>query len=232
MPSLQACGRRWNVASDDFYLPSLVEGTCRTAWLISAAVPFWKNQDLWVCSGNWSTFVYLAGAQVFFGLVTFLDVPQILISKRGSPVRVSARRHLVPLLYFRAFLLAAEVCWHVFGTVLLFYQDDCLPQNLYGTLQTLVIGAWVTDLILVGLVYLAYEPSGSLKHNPVRDLGDLEACDDVRRLFLTHTEKSQRRRRRAWFGRWVPHTYILHTASRLMHVRRQKVGLCEFTNWA
>lgn len=146
--------------------------------------------------------------------------------------QVSARRHLVPLLYFRAFLLAAEVCWHVFGTVLLFYQDDCLPRNLYGTLQTLVIGAWVTDLILVGLVYLAYEPSGSLKHNPVRDLGDLEACDDVRRLFLTHTEKSQRRRRRAWFGRWVPHTYILHTASRLMHVRRQKVGLCEFTNWA
>lgn len=34
MPSLQACGRRWNVASDDFYLPSLVEGTCRTAWYV------------------------------------------------------------------------------------------------------------------------------------------------------------------------------------------------------
>ncbi|KAL1450334.1 hypothetical protein MTO96_027992, partial [Rhipicephalus appendiculatus] len=66
---------------------------------------------------------------------------------------------------------------------------------------TLVIVAWGIVLVLLLCVYALYDPAGSLKHNPFRDIGDVEVSRDVKRFFLQPSDKGHRRRTRLWFAR-------------------------------
>lgn len=203
MPSILLFRRRWIIADDDLYLPPVVEGICRLGWLVASGLLLWEHRPLWLCGdSDWLAFAYQVGAQVFCLLVIGSDLAIAPISSRGGVLASSMRRALYPVLYARSFMLFAEIVWHALGTAkVFFYRDPCVPLDLWKSLETLVIVAWCFLVILVLCVYAVYDPAGSLKHNPFRDLGDLEASRDVKRFFLTTSEKGRRRRRVLWSAR-------------------------------
>lgn len=203
MPSIVLFRRRWIIANDDLYLPPLLEAICRLGWLVASGLLLWEHRPLWLCGDSeWLAFAYQLGAQVFCLLVIGSDLALCAINSRGGIVASSARRAQVPVLYVRSFMLLAETVWHALGTAkVFFYRDSCVPLDLWQQLETLVIVAWCFLLVLLLCVYALYDPAGSLKHNPFRDLGDVEVSRDVKRLFLEPSDKGHRRRTRLWIAR-------------------------------
>lgn len=202
MPSVQFFGRRWMMASDDFLLPPIFEALFRAGWLIAASLLFWDHQDSWLCPESLHIYVYLAGAQVFAAAVIILCIICVLVSTRGTILQATPRKHMSLVLYIKTALVVTEIFWQGFGTVrIYFYQDECVPLELWHTLRTLLWVVWVMLFLLLLCAYSVYNPSGSIKHHPRRDLSDLEISEDVKNLFLEPTEKGSRRLHRQWFKR-------------------------------
>ncbi|KAL3178752.1 hypothetical protein MRX96_009431 [Rhipicephalus microplus] len=203
MPSIVLFRRRWIIADDDLYLPPLLEAVCRLGWLVASGLLLWEHRPLWMCGdSDWLAFAYQLGAQVFCLLVIGSDLALAAINGRGAIIASSTRRAQVPILYVRSFMLLAEVAWHALGTAkVFFYGDPCVPLDLWRQLETLVIVAWGIVIMLLLCVYALYDPAGSIKHNPFRDIGDVEASRDVKKFFLRPSDKGHRRRTRLWFAR-------------------------------
>lgn len=203
MPSIVLFRRRWNIADDDLFLPPLIEAVCRFGWLVASALLVWENHPRWLCGdADKLAFAYQVGSQVIALLILASDFGFTAIASRGSVVASSSRWLQTPILYSRSLLFFLEIVWHALGTVkVAFYRDPCITVDLWDSVETLLIVSWCYLLVLALLVYSVYDPAGSLKHNPRRDLADVEASSDVKRFFLAPSDKGQSKRRRLWFSR-------------------------------
>ncbi|KAH7943212.1 hypothetical protein HPB52_006524 [Rhipicephalus sanguineus] len=200
MPSIVLFRRRWIIANDDLYLPPLLEAICRLGWLVASGMLLWEHRPLWLCGdSDWLAFAYQLGAQVFCLLVIGSDLALSAIDSRGAIVASSTRRAQIPILYVRSFMLLAETVWHALGTAkVFFYRDSCVPLDLWQQLEVHSTMHIHNDC---AQMYALYDPAGSLKHNPFRDIGDVEVSRDVKTFFLQPSDKGHRRRARLWFAR-------------------------------
>lgn len=155
MPSLVAFGRRWRIASDDFFFPALSEVGVRLTWLITACILFTLNNPVHCPSVDFITYLILlvllniAGA-IFAMLLAWF-------SSRGSILQPSARRLVTTLLYIRLPLFITEFICTILSTILAFRNDDVCHFK-FGIRLTVVLQWALYFALFVGII-IVFNPS-------------------------------------------------------------------------
>uniref|UniRef100_A0A158R4X7 sn-1-specific diacylglycerol lipase n=1 Tax=Syphacia muris TaxID=451379 RepID=A0A158R4X7_9BILA len=174
MPSLVAFGRRWRIASDDFFFPALTEVAVRVIWLATVCILFVLNNPVHCPSVDFITYLILLVVLNIVG--TILAAGLAWCSSRGHILQPSARRHVTTLLYIRLPLFVVEFICTIFSTILA-SQDDDVCHFKFGIRLTVFFQWAVYFVLFIGIIII---------FNPSKD---------------TYTDQVERNERRLWTRR-------------------------------
>uniref|UniRef100_A0A914I881 sn-1-specific diacylglycerol lipase n=1 Tax=Globodera rostochiensis TaxID=31243 RepID=A0A914I881_GLORO len=122
MPSLQAFGRHWNIASDDFVFPGLTDLFARGAWVLISVAIFIVHNPFECNSVSWLPLVVVMLA---LNIVSAgLSISLALLSAQGSVMNTERRRHVPMLLYARLPIFLTEIAWTAWTTLIAFNVLD------------------------------------------------------------------------------------------------------------
>ncbi|VDD90467.1 unnamed protein product [Enterobius vermicularis] len=155
MPSLVAFGRRWRIASDDFFFPALSEVAVRITWLTAACILFMLNNPVHCPSVDFITYLVLLLVLNFAGII--FAILLAWFSSRGSILQPSARRHVTTLLYIRLPLFIMEFICTIFSTILAFQNDDVCHFK-FGIRLTVFLQWALYFILFIGLI-IVFNPS-------------------------------------------------------------------------
>lgn len=163
MPGLVAFGRRWQVGSDDFVFPGLIELLIRLAWLVAVLIAYWRQDSHLNCPGGHLLRVYLIGVLLIIVLIIIATGLLTHHSMKGSIADQEARKHVAKCLYLRVFLVGPEVVWNALGSIWAFSgavkcQDE--PVTV-AVVTALIICNWLLFLFLAIFLIVAFDPIGS-----------------------------------------------------------------------
>lgn len=162
MPALEACGRVWEIGSDDLFFPGVTSVIIRMVWFIGLLGGVIYFRDALGCE----SMHYLA---IFVSILLFTALTGIVIegaivffSSRGSIIRVKPRRPVVPLLYARMVLFVLDIALLIVGTVFSYQSEkesdrlDCPNLDLAITMMQVIVGLLWFILIVMILVAVTY----------------------------------------------------------------------------
>ncbi|XP_046402970.1 diacylglycerol lipase-beta-like [Ischnura elegans] len=179
MPGVTLLGRRWQVASDDFVLPSSLDALLRATWLTLICYVIYRLYPSWDCLSREQEEA-LVGAEGVWGgrgaVRTFLALCSVLLlaqvitavllageSSKGSIMDVQARRFVTPLLTFRFFLTLLDVLWNAVGSAWILggHWPRCESESLATSIiEGLLVFQWVWYGVLVFGMLSVYDPMG------------------------------------------------------------------------
>ncbi|XP_070579406.1 diacylglycerol lipase-beta-like isoform X2 [Ptychodera flava] len=177
MPGLVACGRRWEIGSDDLVFPGLASVFIRVAWIIAISVVYQIHRaNLSSCNGGDFLLSYLTGVLIILAIVIALELVIVYISMQGTVINTYPRRHLPIFLYIRLALFIPEIIWVVVGTRWVFHRgNDCDP-SVVATVQGAVISSWIILIFVIIGIALVFDPLGKL-HVKIRKNDQLQSSE-------------------------------------------------------
>lgn len=149
MPGIRLFGRRFNFASDDLTLPSLIDITLRLPLLITYSI--FRIKDESPDSTCPSTFYngYFYPLLSVYAAITILQSLIFFISLRGTPVKnTQPRRHMPLLIYIRIFLVLIDIGINIMGLVIIIRVFKMCAIILRATIVTTIILSWIVAISL------------------------------------------------------------------------------------
>ncbi|XP_006813555.1 diacylglycerol lipase-beta-like [Saccoglossus kowalevskii] len=181
MPGLVACGRRWEIGSDDLVFPGMSSVVIRLAWIVAIAVVYQVHHaDLVHCDGGDVLLSYLTGVLILLAIVITLEIVIVYCSMQGTIMNPVPRRHLPILLYFRLLLYVPEIIWTIIGTRWAFKENSMCDSTVINTVKAAVISSWIILIFVMIGIGLVFDPLGKL-HVKVKDSEQLES-DEAEQL--------------------------------------------------
>ncbi|XP_043242307.1 diacylglycerol lipase-beta-like [Amphibalanus amphitrite] len=164
MPGLQAFGRLWIVASDDFVFPAALELVINYSWLLAVTTIYLTHDPGGTCAqrGTLATYILGCGFQLLVSVPLLVSL--IVCSGRGAVMETAARRAVPSLLYCRLALFLFSVGWDVAGSVWLSsdIRHCVVTSPTVQVIIALVICNWLRSVvILIGLA-VVFDPLGSV----------------------------------------------------------------------
>ena len=162
MPALVACGRKWEIGSDDLVLPGIVSILIRTLWLIGTSVGVVYYRDALFCEQSHLLLGFAFSVMGIILVTIFIELAIVFFSARGTIVQTKPRKPVVHLLHFRVLVFILEVALLVVGTVFAFKtqqeSDRITCPNLDDAVlitQIIVAVDWCVLLVFV-LLFIVY----------------------------------------------------------------------------
>ena len=149
MPGIHLFGRRFNFASDDLTLPSLIDIALRFPVLATFIV--FRVKDKSPDSTCPSTFYngYFYPLLSLNAVITILASLMFYISLRGTPMKnTQPRRHMPLLIYIRIFLVLIDIAINIMGSVIIFQVYQMCEIILRATIVTTIILSWTVPIAL------------------------------------------------------------------------------------
>ena len=147
------------------FYPGLSAVIIHTVWLLGMLGGVLYFSDALACELS-HYLVGLASVLLFItmcGIV--IELAMVILSARGSIVRLKPRRPIVPLLYVRVSITVLEFILLIIGTVfvvtpsLIHDISDCDDLDLALTMMRVVIGAyWFSFLVMISVAALYLDP--------------------------------------------------------------------------
>ena len=165
MPALEACGRVWEIGSDDLFFPGIATVAIRVVWFIGLLGGVVYFREALGCEHMH----YLAG---FASVLLFITLMNIIVegavtffSARGTIIRVKPRRPVVLLLYLRVVLFLLEIIVLIIGTVFSYQSEkesdrlDCPDLDTAIIMMQILVGLfWFVVIILVVVIVIYLDP--------------------------------------------------------------------------
>ncbi|XP_077979551.1 diacylglycerol lipase-beta-like [Glandiceps talaboti] len=164
MPGLVACGRSWEIGSDDLVFPGMASVFIRLVWIIAISVVYQVHRvDLLACDeGGDLLLSYLVGLLAILAIVIILELGITYCSMQGTILNTYPRRHLPVLLYIRLLFFIGEFLWSILGTRWVFHKVNQCDADVVRTVEGAVISSWIILLsVLIGIA-LVFDPLGKL----------------------------------------------------------------------
>ncbi|KAK9831061.1 hypothetical protein WJX74_001575 [Apatococcus lobatus] len=162
MPSFRIAGSEWHIASDMLPLPHIVGLIFHVVWVIVFGSLIGVYDVFRTCSGQGGNYVAAdAGLLTIFCVLSLCEVAIIVIGFRGTPLQVSKRQAMVPVLYVQAFFWLGQGVFMVYGTVVVEHvQPTCWPDpvqqaQVHRVSRAMVYSTWGFTVFL-GLMLLLF----------------------------------------------------------------------------
>ena len=163
MPALVACGRVWEIGSDDLFFPGLATVAIRIVWFIGllGGVVYFREALGCESMHYLAIFASILLCTALTGII--IEGAIVFFSSRGSIVRVKPRRPVVPLLYARIILFAFDTLLLIVGTVFSYQSEkesdrlDCPDLHIAIIMMQVIVGVlWfiLITMIVVAVTYL------------------------------------------------------------------------------
>eukprot|EP00232_Nephroselmis_pyriformis_P027049 CAMPEP_0182868778 /NCGR_PEP_ID=MMETSP0034_2-20130328/9524_1 /TAXON_ID=156128 /ORGANISM="Nephroselmis pyriformis, Strain CCMP717" /LENGTH=222 /DNA_ID=CAMNT_0025001195 /DNA_START=131 /DNA_END=796 /DNA_ORIENTATION=- len=156
MPALFLFGRRWNVATDDFPLPSMAGALYHTAWVAVLSI-IWSNSEQSKCGDIRKLHRVVVSLIAVFSSSAMLEAITARESVKGTVFEVTARRRVPMLLYLQAAVFVGTVCANAWGSYVVwsadsecYYDEDNHAQR--RVLTSVIISTWLVMLLLLMFV--------------------------------------------------------------------------------
>ncbi|CAF0964086.1 unnamed protein product [Adineta steineri] len=149
MPGIRLFGRRFNFASDDLTIPSLIDIGLRLPLLVTFIV--FRIKDESPDSTCPSTFYngYFYPLLSVYAIITILASVMALISLRGTPVKnTRPRRHMPLLIYTRLIIVPIDISINVLGLILIIRVFHMCAIILRATIIATIILSWTVPIAL------------------------------------------------------------------------------------
>jgi hypothetical protein len=156
MPGIRLFGRRFNFASDDLTLPSLIDISLRLPLIVTFIVFRIKDESPdSTCPKSFYNRYFYPLLSVY-AAITILASSMFFISLRGSPVKnTQSRRHMSLLIYFRLFFALIDLIINIMGLIMIIRVYQTCAIILRATLVITIALSWTVDIALfIILVFL------------------------------------------------------------------------------
>ncbi|XP_053623661.1 diacylglycerol lipase-beta-like isoform X2 [Plodia interpunctella] len=190
MPAIRILGRKWLFATDDLVFPSLIEIPYRIFWLAFLCIILKEEYSAtWLCVKptniddvrplmfrifapseiDWNgllTRLFLCGTLALQAVYILSLIA--LASQSGRGTITDTRKYVVPLLLWNLFLIIPEVLLNIIGTIWIFSDMiSCQLTSHYASVvvHSIVIMNWVRLALMLLLVYLMYDPLGTVNYD-------------------------------------------------------------------
>ena len=149
MPGIRLFGRRFNFASDDLALPTLIDIGLRLPLVITFVVFRLKDESPdSICSSSFYTGYFYPLLSVY-GAIAILASVMFVISLRGTPLKnTRPRRHMPKLIYLRLFLVLLDIAINIMGLVIIIRVYQSCTLILRATLVITIALSWSAAISL------------------------------------------------------------------------------------
>ncbi|CAM4877408.1 unnamed protein product [Rotaria socialis] len=149
MPGIRLFGRRFNFASDDLTIPSLIDLTLRLPFLVTFIVFRIKDESPdSTCPSSFYTGYFYPLLSVYTA-ITILCVFMFWISLRGTPVKnTRPRRRMSVLIYMRLFLVLIDISINIMGLITMIRVFKMCAIILRATIVTTIALSWSVAISL------------------------------------------------------------------------------------
>ena len=161
--------RRWNISSDDFFFPGLIELILRSIWLIIQLFLFFKNGLKLSCKEANLLNVYFIGFVILMTAIIFTELMIVIISARGTISNSIPRKKINIFLYTRIVLIVFELVWNIIGIIWWVNTKtdfNSCPKSVYLTVLANIIFCFLAILIINLILIFVYDP---ISHLPQHD---------------------------------------------------------------
>ena len=209
MPPLVACGRTWEIGSDDLVFPGIVSLLVRVLWFVSIAIGLAHFRNALLCEPA-HLLMGFSSAVIFMLVVTILIEALIIVfSARGTIVRAKLRSPVVHLLHLRMVVFVLEIMLLTVGTAFAFETQNEASKlecsNFHDAVlitQVVVVISWFVVFLITSLVFLYLDPCHcysskvdySILKKLIRETGNVEQAAIEHRLHLSHSVWEKRLR--------------------------------------
>ena len=170
MAGLLLFNRRWNISSDDFFFPGLIELILRSIWLIIQLLLFAKNGSIFTCKNVSLLNVYFIGFVVLMSTIIVTELMIVIVSTRGTISNSIPRKRINIFLYMRILLIIFELIWNCVGIVWWVNAktdfSNC-PKSVYFTVLANIIFCFTAVLAINLILIFVYDP---ISHLPQHDV--------------------------------------------------------------
>ena len=165
MPALVACGRKWEIGSDDLVLPGIASIFLRTFWFfgISAGVVYYRNALL--CEQSHLLVAFAFSVMGLILVTILLELAIVFFSARGTIIQTKPRKPVVHLLHFRVLVFILEVVLLIIGTVFAVKTQEepdrttCPNLDDAVLITQIIVGVdWCVLLVFVILFIVYLDP--------------------------------------------------------------------------
>ncbi|CAF2726589.1 unnamed protein product [Rotaria sp. Silwood2] len=149
MPGIHLFGRRFNFASDDLTVSSLIDIGLRLPLLVTFIA--FRLKDESPDSTCPSTFYngYFYPLLSVYTAITITASFMFIISLRGTPVRdTRPRRHMPLLIYIRLFLVLIDIGINIMGLIIMIRVFHMCAIILRATIVTTIVLSWTVAIAL------------------------------------------------------------------------------------
>ena len=155
MPGIRLFGRRFNFASDDLTIPTLLDIVLRLPLLVTYVVFRIKDESPdSTCPASFYSGYFYPLLSVY-AAITILATIMFLISLRGTPVRNTRPRRYMPLLiYIRLILVLMDISINILGLVIIVRVFQTCALILRATMVATIALSWTAAVAL--FVILAF----------------------------------------------------------------------------
>ena len=150
MPSIRLFGRRFNFASDDLTIPSLIDIILRLPLLTIFIVFRHKDKSPnSKCSTSLFYNSYFYPLLSVYGTITILVLLIFIISLQGTPLNnTRARRHIPLLIYMRIFLVLIDIGINIMGLVIMIRVFERCAVILRAIIVVAIVLSWTIAISL------------------------------------------------------------------------------------
>jgi len=144
MPGIRLFGRRFNFASDDLTIPSLIDVAFRLPLLITFVI--FRLKDDSTDSKCPSTFYngYFYPLLSIYAAISILALFMCYVSLRGTPVKnTRPRRHMPLLIYIRLILVLIDIGINILGLVIIVRVFHTCAIILRATIVITIVLSWI-----------------------------------------------------------------------------------------
>lgn len=149
MPGIRLFGRRFNFASDDLTIPTLIDLALRLPFLVTYII--FRIKDKSPDSTCPSTFYtgYFYPLLSVYTVIMVLAFFMFLISLQGTPVKnTQPRRHMSLLIYIRLVLVLIDICINIMGLVIMIKVYNECAIILRATIVATIALSWSVAISL------------------------------------------------------------------------------------
>lgn len=185
MPALVLLGRRWRVASDDFFYAGLFYSIFGLAWICVFSYEIQSFPGL--CHDPLGLRDLLVAMLVVSVASVAVNIPLVWLSGRGTIMNAEPRRHVALVLYARAILSVAELVLMVKAAAVFFNRpNDCVPS---GTVLVVEGAAVVFFAVLCTKLFHLLVAFDSLGKRPCRPLSGEDRADSIEKAYALWKER-------------------------------------------
>ena len=149
MPGIRLFGRRFNFASDDLTVPTLIDVALRIPSVITFIVFRIKDDspDSRCPSAFYTGYFYPLLS--LYGAITILATVMFVISLRGTPMKnTRPRRYMPSLIYIRLIFVLIDMIINILGLVIVIRVYQTCALILRATIVTTIALSWSTAIAL------------------------------------------------------------------------------------